>query len=108
MQHGAYWIAKKSVGHGTNWLHTSVRSLRVLHDLGPPALASVNHVETFTSVCNLYMEHPIIYMERDICKRSTPFKNGALLAVLTQMASHKGLPFRGHYKDIQLFEDNLY
>ena len=55
MQHGAYWIAKKPVGHGTNRLHTSVRSLRVLHDLGPPALGSVNHVETFTSVCNLYI-----------------------------------------------------
>ena len=55
MQHGAYWIAKKPVGHGTNRLHTSVRSLRVLHDLGPPARGSVNHVETFTSVCNLYI-----------------------------------------------------
>ena len=36
----------------------------------------------------IYMEHPIIYMERDICKRSTPFINGGLLVVLTQMAPH--------------------
>ena len=39
----------------TSWLHTSVRSLCFLPHLGPAALGSVNHVETCTLVCNLYV-----------------------------------------------------
>ena len=35
--------------------YTLVRSLRFLQHLGPAALDGVNCVETFTSVCNLYL-----------------------------------------------------
>ena len=41
--------------HGTSRLHTLVRSLRFLHNLGPMALGGVNRVETYTWVCNLYI-----------------------------------------------------
>ena len=45
------------IDHGTSWLHTSVWSLHFLHHLGPAALGSVhvNHIETCTSMCNIYM-----------------------------------------------------
>ena len=47
--------------HGTSQLHISVRSLRFLiHYLGPVALGSVNHVETYTSLCNLYLTHVLV------------------------------------------------
>ena len=50
-------ISYHIIDHGTSWLHTSVWSLHFLHHLGPAALGSVhvNHVETCTSMCNLYM-----------------------------------------------------
>ena len=41
--------------HGISQLHISVRSLRFLHHLGPVAVGGVNRVETYTSVCNLYL-----------------------------------------------------
>ena len=44
----------KAIHHDTSRLHTSVWSLRFLHHLWPAALGGVNHIETFTSLCNLY------------------------------------------------------
>ena len=44
------------------WLYTLVRSLCFLHHLQPAALGSVNHVETYTLVCNLYC-----YYEYTLC-----------------------------------------
>ena len=49
------WCNYNIIGHGTSWLHTSLRSLRFLHHLGPAVLGSVNRIETCTSVCNLYI-----------------------------------------------------
>ena len=66
LQHRAYWLVKKPVGHGTSWLQTSVRSLRELHNLGPQALGSVNHVETYTSVCNLYIRIEFVSLDLEI------------------------------------------
>ena len=43
------------LGHGTSQIHTLVRSPRFLHYFGPMALGGVNHIETSTSVRNLYL-----------------------------------------------------
>ena len=41
--------------HGTSRLYISVRSLCFLHYLWPVAIGSINRVETYTSLYNLYM-----------------------------------------------------
>ena len=43
------------VAHGTSQLHTSDPSRRFSHHLMPAALGGVNRIETYTSVCNLYI-----------------------------------------------------
>ena len=42
--------------HGTSRFYTSAQSLRFLHYLWPVAIGSVNRIEAYTSLYNLYLE----------------------------------------------------
>ena len=71
------------MAHGTSQLHTSVRSLRFLHYLGPPALGSVNRVDTYTSVCNLYLRvklHVCLSIILHTADRETDFPHTSSMA----------------------------
>ena len=58
-----------AVPYGTSRLHTSVLSLHFLHHLGPMALDGVNSVETYTSVCNLYLIADLTLMHFTVASR---------------------------------------
>ena len=77
--------------HGTSWLHTSVRSLRFLHHLGPTALGGVNRVETCTSV---YLYHgckrrPIRSLHTSLSRCIRPLRINCLFELTRPTAKFK-------------------
>ena len=77
-----YWVCRnrETVPDAT------VQSLRFLHTFGPPALRCVNHVETYTSLCNLYVlrRYQHKYQSSSVTFSCTFFSDVSVLLVWLQ------------------------